>query len=30
MLALLILLGWLTLGLPVAFVVGSAARMGER
>lgn len=30
MLATLILLGWLALGLAVAYVVGAAARMGER
>jgi len=29
-LALLILLAWLCLGLAVAYVVGAAARMGER
>jgi len=30
MLGATIVVAWLTLGLPVAFVVGSAARMGER
>lgn len=30
MLGVLILLAWLALGLAVAYVVGAAARMGER